>query len=113
MTSFSVSGAARNITPAALESSGKRSLRRAAGAEKLISFPRPGPWVSKAIERASTVFMRVQPYCMVQTVDHPRTFSQTSCYYNGYPAVLVRLAEIEPDELEDLLIEAWKCMAPK
>ena len=37
----------------------------------------------------------------------------TEPHYNGYPAVLVRLANIEPDELEELLTEAWRCMAPK
>jgi len=34
-------------------------------------------------------------------------------HYNGYPAVLVRLADFTPEELEDLLIEAWKSKAPK
>lgn len=34
-------------------------------------------------------------------------------HYNGYPAVLVRLDEIEPEALEPLLVEAWRCMADK
>jgi len=34
-------------------------------------------------------------------------------HYRGYPAVLVRLAEIEADELARLLREAWKIVAPK
>ena len=34
-------------------------------------------------------------------------------HYDGYPAVLVRLGEIEPAELEELLAEAWLCRAPK
>lgn len=33
-------------------------------------------------------------------------------HYANYPAVVVRLAEIEPDELEDLLLEAWRTVAP-
>lgn len=37
----------------------------------------------------------------------------TEPHYNGYPAVLVRLAAIEPEELEDLIVEAWRCKAPK
>ena len=37
----------------------------------------------------------------------------TEPHYNGYPAILVRLAEIDEDELEDLIIEAWRCKAPK
>lgn len=37
----------------------------------------------------------------------------TEPHYNGFPAVLVRLAAIEESELEDLLFEAWRCQAPK
>ena len=37
----------------------------------------------------------------------------TEPHYNGYPSVLVRLAAIEPDELEELLIDAWRSQAPK
>ncbi len=37
----------------------------------------------------------------------------TEPHYNGFPAVLVRLAAIEPDELEELLVDAWRCQAPK
>lgn len=37
----------------------------------------------------------------------------TEPHYNGFPAILVRLAAIEVDELEALLIDAWRCMAPK
>ena len=36
----------------------------------------------------------------------------TEPHYNGFPAVLVRLDKIELDELEDLLIEAWRSKAP-
>jgi len=34
-------------------------------------------------------------------------------HYNGFPAVLVRLEAIGSDELEDLIIEAWRSKAPK
>ena len=37
----------------------------------------------------------------------------TEPHYNGFPAVLVRLANIELDELEELLIDGWRCLAPK
>lgn len=37
----------------------------------------------------------------------------TEPHYNGYPAVLVRLEATKPEELEDLVVEAWKCKAPK
>lgn len=37
----------------------------------------------------------------------------TEPHYNGYPAVLVRLAEIKVAELRALLTEAWQVLAPK
>jgi hypothetical protein len=37
----------------------------------------------------------------------------TEPHYNNYPAVLVRLANVELDELEELLTDGWRCMAPK
>ena len=37
----------------------------------------------------------------------------TEPHYNGFPAVLVRLAAIEPDELEELVVDAWRVQAPK
>ncbi len=37
----------------------------------------------------------------------------TEPHYNGFPAVLVRLAEIEADELAELITEAWRIQAPK
>jgi hypothetical protein len=37
----------------------------------------------------------------------------TEPHYNGYPAVLVRLAEVDSKDLRELITEAWRCMAPK
>jgi len=37
----------------------------------------------------------------------------TEPHYNGYPAILVRLEAVESDELESLIVEAWRCMAPR
>ena len=37
----------------------------------------------------------------------------TEPHYNGYPAVLVRLAEVDSEELRGLLTEAWRVLAPK
>jgi hypothetical protein len=34
-------------------------------------------------------------------------------HYRGYPAVLVRLSEVEADELASLLEEGWRIQAPK
>lgn len=36
----------------------------------------------------------------------------TDDHYRNYPAVLVRLEAIEPDELESMLRGAWKTVAP-
>jgi hypothetical protein len=37
----------------------------------------------------------------------------TEPHYNGYPAILVRLAAINESELEELLSVAWRTQAPK
>ena len=37
----------------------------------------------------------------------------TTPHFNGFPAVLVRLDLIPLPELEELLVEAWLCRAPK
>jgi hypothetical protein len=42
----------------------------------------------------------------------PDTFF-TEPHYNGYPAVLVRLPAIGEDELRELIIDAWRCQAPR
>src|SRR5678810_1425743 len=36
----------------------------------------------------------------------------TEPHYNGFPAVLVRLAEVNAKELRTLLEEGWRCQAP-
>jgi len=37
----------------------------------------------------------------------------TTPHYDGYPAVLVRLQAIGPDELAEVLEESWRRVAPK
>ena len=37
----------------------------------------------------------------------------TEDHYNGYPAVLVRLANVTVPELRKLIGDAWRCQAPK
>jgi hypothetical protein len=44
--------------------------------------------------------------------DDPGVFFTTP-HFDGYPAVLVRLAAIGVPELEELLTEAWLAQAPK
>jgi hypothetical protein len=44
--------------------------------------------------------------------DDPAVFFTTP-HFDGYPAVLVLLEKIALDELEELIVEAWLCRAPK
>src|SRR3954469_21249265 len=37
----------------------------------------------------------------------------TTPHFDGFPAVLVRLARVPADLLEELVAEAWLCRAPK
>jgi hypothetical protein len=37
----------------------------------------------------------------------------TEPHYNGFPAILVKLAAVEPDELRELIVDAWRCQAPR
>ena len=37
----------------------------------------------------------------------------TEPHYNGYPAVLVRLAAVKVSDLRPLLEDAWRCQAPR
>jgi hypothetical protein len=37
----------------------------------------------------------------------------TTPHFDGYPAVLVRLDRIPLPELEELIVDAWLCQAPK
>jgi hypothetical protein len=42
----------------------------------------------------------------------PETFYITD-HYRGYPAVLVRFATLDPDEMPGLLEQAWRQVAPR
>jgi hypothetical protein len=44
--------------------------------------------------------------------DDPSVYFTTP-HFDGYPAILVRLGEVDPSELEELLVESWLCRAPK
>jgi hypothetical protein len=37
----------------------------------------------------------------------------TTPHFDNYPAVLVRLERIAPADLEEVVVEAWLCRAPK
>lgn len=42
----------------------------------------------------------------------PATFFTTD-HYRGYPTVLIRLASVNPADLEEVLEEGWRRLAPK
>jgi hypothetical protein len=44
--------------------------------------------------------------------DDPGVFFTTP-HFDGYPAILVQLAKIGMDDLEEVIVEAWLCRAPK
>lgn len=48
---------------------------------------------------------------MLLASDEEKFFTEP--HYNGFPAVLVRLAAIDIDELEELITDAWRCQAPR
>jgi hypothetical protein len=37
----------------------------------------------------------------------------TEPHYNGFPAVLVRLPNVSLEQLEELLVDAWRAQAPR
>jgi hypothetical protein len=37
----------------------------------------------------------------------------TEPHYNGFPAILVRLEAVDPDLLRTLIVDAWRCRAPR
>jgi hypothetical protein len=48
---------------------------------------------------------------MLLAADGKKFFTEP--HYNGFPAVLVRLANIGVDELEELITDGWRCQAPR
>jgi hypothetical protein len=48
---------------------------------------------------------------IILSIDAEKFFTEP--HYNGFPAVLVRLVAIDVEELEPLIVHAWRCQAPK
>lgn len=42
----------------------------------------------------------------------PETFFITD-HYIGYPAILIRLSKVDPEELRELLEDCWRSLAPR
>src|ERR1051325_512491 len=64
------------------------------------------------VERRDVLAVRVENEGEKQALlaSDPSKFF-TEDHYNGFPAILVRLAEIEADELQELLLDAWRTRA--
>jgi hypothetical protein len=66
------------------------------------------------VPRADVVAIRVPSRFDKEALlaaDEPRFFTEP--HYNGFQAILVRLPLIEVDELEELIVDAWRCQAPR
>ena len=66
------------------------------------------------VPRADVVAVRVANEFEKQALlaaDKEKFFTEP--HYNGFPAILVRLPLIDLDELEELIVDAWRCQAPR
>ena len=95
------------------------SARRWRVRKKLIAWERPLRKADRAALGADTpdgdiLGARVadEGVKFALIADDPGVFFTTP-HFDGYPAVLVRLAEIDVPELQELLTESWLAQAPK
>jgi hypothetical protein len=66
------------------------------------------------VPRSDVIAIRVasqQEKEMLLASDQEKFFTEP--HYNGFPAVLVRLPAIEAGELAELIMDAWRCQAPR
>jgi hypothetical protein len=109
----------RSTTPRAVTFDTVREIARGLpGAVEGVSYGTPAFRVGKSL----FVRRHQDDDSLVVKIDHhqrtmrmnadPHTFYITDHYLN-YPLILVRLATVEPDDLRDLLEDAWRLSAPK
>jgi hypothetical protein len=48
---------------------------------------------------------------MLLAADSAKFFTEP--HYNGFPAILVRLAAVDVEELRELITDGWRCQAPR
>jgi hypothetical protein len=95
-------------------------VRRAAvatcpGATAVIAYPAGGDRGSPAdaLPGEEFVFVKAPPTEREALLhEDPATFFVTPHYANA-PGVIVRLSRIDPDALSELLVQAWRTVAPK
>jgi hypothetical protein len=77
------------------------------------AFKVRGKFLSRLREDGETLVVRIDfDERDILMAANPETFYITD-HYRDYPAMLVRLATVDPDELRDLLEGAWRRAAPK
>jgi hypothetical protein len=66
------------------------------------------------VERSDVLAVRVIDEADKQALllSDPAVFF-TEPHYNGFPALLVRLPEVSLEQLEELIVDAWRCLAPR
>lgn len=83
-------------------------------------------WGTPAFRVADKMFARIRPedggllvaWCEsledkeALIASDPRVYF-TTAHYDGHASVLVRLSEVELDELREVLTDAWRVRAPK
>jgi hypothetical protein len=72
-----------------------------------------GKLLTRRHEDGETIVMRVDPELreMLLAAEPDRFF--ITAHYQDYPAMLIRLAEVDRGELRELLIDAWLMRAPR
>ena len=100
--------ATTSLPPAVFAAAGAVLDGAAAGLEDVGSLPQPR--VANPNVLAIRVAGEKEKQFLISAV--PDVFF-TEPHYNGFPAVLVRLEAIGPEELRELLLEAWRIQAPK
>ena len=90
---------------------------RLPGVERAVSYGTPslkvkGKFLLRLKEDGETVAIKVpmDDRDVLLQID-PQVFFITD-HYRGYPAILFRLAAINPSQLADLLERAWRFVAP-
>ena len=72
-----------------------------------------GKMLARLREDGETVVIRIEIAARALMIEaDPEAFFYTDHYAN-YPAVLIRLASVQVDDLKELIEDAWRELAPK
>lgn len=92
---------------------GSREVVRVRG--KVVAFPARNERSRPVGYPEGEEFVVVKVDCSERAAllqQDPDTFFVTP-HYEGYPGVIVRLATVQPDQLRELLTDAWRLAAPR